>query len=46
MTYFVYVDTCLAIDAETKEDAKKEATQILIKRLEKDEIEWLIEEEN
>lgn len=45
MPFFVYVDTCIASDAESEEDAKEEARQTLIERLQKNEVEWLIEEE-
>ena len=45
MTFFVYAETCIASDASSEEDAKEEARQTLIERLQKNEVEWLIEEE-
>ena len=45
MTFFVYAETMIASDAESEEDAKEEARLTLIERLQKNEVEWLIEEE-
>ena len=45
MTYFIYAETMIASDAASEEDAKEEARQTLIERLQKNEVEWLIEEE-
>ena len=45
MTFFVYVETMIASDAESEEGAKDEARQTLIERLMKNEVEWLVEEE-
>tara|TARA_B100000745_G_scaffold300569_1_gene255400 strand:+ start:231 stop:371 length:141 start_codon:yes stop_codon:yes gene_type:complete len=45
MTFFVYAETMIASDAESEEDAKEEARQTLIERLLKNEVEWLVEEE-
>jgi|TARA_R110002110_G_scaffold340964_1_gene551209 hypothetical protein len=51
MTFFVYLDTQFASDASSAEEAIEEATTQLIERLqraqagERDQVEWLIEEE-
>ena len=45
MTFFVYAETMIASDAESEADAKEEARQTLIERLLKNEVEWLVEEE-
>ena len=51
MAFFVYLESGFSSDAETEEEAIKEATTNLIERLqrsqrgEKDQVEWLVEEE-
>jgi len=45
MTYFIYAETMIASDAESEGDAKEEARQALIERLQKNEVVWLVEEE-
>ena len=45
MTYFLYVETGIASDATNKEDAIREANEILSERASKGTIEWSVEEE-
>jgi len=51
MAFFVYLESGFSSEAKTKEEAIKETTTNLIERLqrsqqgEKDQVEWLVEEE-
>jgi len=45
MTYFMYIETGCAFDAESEEDARKQAVDWYIEQLQKGEIELLVEEE-
>ena len=51
MTFFIYLDTQFVSDASSAEEAIEEATTQLIERLQrsqggdKDQVEWLVEEE-
>ena len=45
MTYFMYIETGCAFDAESEEDAREQATAWYIEQLQKGEIELLVEEE-
>ncbi len=45
MTFFVYLESGHASNAETEAEAIEEAKSALIERIQKDEVEWLVEEE-
>ncbi len=45
MTFFVYLESAHASNAETEAEAIEEAKNALIERIQKDEAEWLVEEE-
>ena len=45
MTYYMYIESGCAFEAESEEDARKQATAWYIERLQKGEIELVIEEE-
>jgi len=45
MTYFMYIESGCAFDAESEEDAREQAIAWYIERLQKGEIELLVEEE-
>ena len=45
MTYFMYIESGCAFDAETEEDAREQAVAWYIEQLQKGEIELLVEEE-
>ena len=45
MTYYVYIESGCAFEAESEEDAREQAVDWYIERLQKGEIELLIEEE-
>jgi hypothetical protein len=45
MTYFMYIETGCAFDAESEEDAREQATAWYIEQLQKNEIELLVEKE-
>ena len=45
MTYFMYIESGCAFDAESEEDARKQAIAWYIEQLQKDEIELSVEEE-
>tara|TARA_Y100001973_G_scaffold105028_1_gene176690 strand:- start:978 stop:1118 length:141 start_codon:yes stop_codon:yes gene_type:complete len=45
MTYFMYIESGCAFDAESEEDAREQAIAWYIEQLQKGEIELLVEEE-
>lgn len=45
MTYYMFIDTGCAFDAESEEDAREQAIAWYIEQLQKGEIELLVEEE-
>lgn len=45
MTYYMYIESGCAFDAESEEDARKQAVAWYIEQLQKGEIEILVEEE-
>ena len=45
MTYFMYIETGCAFDAESEEEAREQATAWYIEQLQKGEVELLVEEE-
>ena len=45
MTYFMYIESGCAFDAESEEDAREQAVAWYIEQLQKGEIELLVEEE-
>ena len=45
MTYFMYIESGCAFDAETEEDAREQAVAWYIEQLQKGEIELLVEDE-
>tara|TARA_Y100000114_G_C11711724_1_gene303823 strand:- start:587 stop:724 length:138 start_codon:yes stop_codon:yes gene_type:complete len=45
MTYYVYIESGCAFEAESEEDAREQAVDWYIERLQKGEIELLIEDE-
>jgi hypothetical protein len=45
MTYYMYIETGCAFDAETETDAREQATAWYIEQLQKGNIELLIEDE-
>ena len=45
MTYYFYIESGCAFEAESEEDAREQAVDWYIERLQKGEIELLIEEE-
>lgn len=45
MTYFLYLETGFASNAETAEDARDEARQYFIEMLQRGEIEFSVEDE-
>jgi|TARA_R110000824_G_scaffold44611_7_gene129656 hypothetical protein len=45
MTYFMYIETGCAFDADSEESAKEQAIAWYIENLQKGEIELLVEEE-
>jgi predicted nucleic acid-binding protein len=46
MPYFVYLDTAVASDAASEKDAREEAREVMIDRLRKNEVEFVVEKEN
>ncbi len=46
MTYYMYIETGCAFDAESEEDAREQATAWYIEQLQKGEIELLIESDD
>ena len=45
MTYFMFIETGCAFDAESEEEAREQAVAWYIEQLQKGEIELLVEEE-
>ena len=45
MTYFMYIETGCAFDAESEEDAREQAIAWYIEQLQRGEIELLVEDE-
>ena len=45
MTYFMYIETGCAFDAESEEDAPEQAVAWYIEQLQRGEIELLVEDE-
>jgi len=45
MTYFLYIDSGYAVEAESEDDAKEEARTYFIEQLQRGNLEILIEEE-
>ena len=45
MTYYMFIESGCAFDAESEEDAREQATAWYIKQLQKGEIELLVEKE-
>ena len=45
MTYYMYIESGCAFEAESKEDAREQAIAWYIEQLQKGEIELIIEEE-
>ena len=45
MTYYMYIETGCSFDAESEEDAREQAVSWFIERLQKGEIQLLVEEE-
>tara|TARA_Y100000992_G_scaffold145339_1_gene96639 strand:+ start:1573 stop:1713 length:141 start_codon:yes stop_codon:yes gene_type:complete len=45
MTYFMYIESGCAFDAESEEDAREQAIAWYIEQLQKGEIELLVEDE-
>ena len=45
MTYYMYIETGCAFEAESEEEAREQATAWYIEQLQKGNIELLIEEE-
>ena len=46
MTYYMYIETGCAFEAESEEDAREQATAWYIEQLQKGEIELLIENDD
>lgn len=46
MTFFVYLESAHASNAKTEAEAIEEAKGALVERIQKDEAEWLVEEES
>ena len=45
MTYYMFIESGCAFDAESEEDAREQATAWYIEQLQKNEIELLVEKE-
>ena len=41
--YFVYLDSGVALGADSEKDAREEARKVMIERLQKNEVEFVVE---